>query len=123
MAHTQTPWFGEQDLFLFNEGNYLNGYEKFGRTRSTQNGVAGTHFAVWAPSAHYVSVVGDFNGWDRGRHPLQRRARSGIWDGFVPGAKPGNCYKYHIATPHDGFSVEKTDPYGFACEVPPKTAP
>lgn len=115
-------WFGEQDLFLFNEGNYLNGYEKFGAHPTTKGDVRGTHFAVWAPSAKYVSVVGDFNGWDQGRHPLTAQGASGIWAGFAPGAQQGHCYKYHIATPHDGFTVDKADPYGFLCEIPPKSA-
>ncbi|QEL20034.1 1,4-alpha-glucan branching protein GlgB [Limnoglobus roseus] len=122
---TQKPppsWFGEQDFFLFNEGNYLNGYEKFGAHLVTRGDVKGTQFAVWAPSAKYVSVVGDFNGWDRGKNPLTPQGASGIWAGFVPGAQQGHCYKYHIATPHDGFTVDKADPYGFLCEVPPKSA-
>jgi 1,4-alpha-glucan branching enzyme len=117
-----TQWFGAQDLFLFNEGNYLNGYEKFGAHPTTIGGVTGTHFAVWAPAARYVSVVGDFNGWDQGRHPLQPQGSSGIWAGFVAGAHQGQCYKYHIATPHDGFSVDKADPYGFSSEIAPKSA-
>ncbi len=116
------PWFGEQDLFLFNEGNYLNGYEKFGAHTTTRGDVRGTQFAVWAPSAKYVSVVGDFNGWDRGRNPLAVQGASGIWAGFVPGAQQGNCYKYHIATPHDGFTVDKADPYAFLSEIAPKSA-
>ena len=81
----------------------------------------GFHFAVWAPNADYVSVVGDFNDWDRGRHPLHPVGSSGVWAGFIPGVKPGICYKYHIAAP-GGFTAEKTDPFAFTCEIPPKSA-
>jgi 1,4-alpha-glucan branching enzyme len=119
---TLTPWFGEQDLFLFNEGKHLRAYEKLGAHPTVRGDVPGTYFAVWAPSARYVSVVGDFNGWDAGRHPLSVQGSSGIWAGFVPGAHHSQCYKYHIATPHDGYVVEKADPYGFLCEIPPKSA-
>jgi 1,4-alpha-glucan branching enzyme len=122
MPSTPTPWFSNQDLFLYNEGNFLRGYEKFGAHPTVVGDIPGTHFAVWAPSARYVSVVGDFNNWDEGRHPLTPQGSSGIWGGFVPGAKKGQCYKYHIATPHDGFSVDKADPYGLLCEIPPKSA-
>jgi 1,4-alpha-glucan branching enzyme len=122
MPSTPASWFSDQDLFLYNEGNYLRGYEKFGAHPIVKGDIPGTQFAVWAPSARYVSVVGDFNGWDQGRHPLAPQGASGIWAGFVPGAKKGECYKYHIATPHDGFSVDKADPYGVLCEIPPKSA-
>jgi 1,4-alpha-glucan branching enzyme len=115
------PWFGPQDLYLFNEGSHLRLYEKFGSHPATSGGVPGFHFAVWAPNADYVSVVGDFNSWDRGRHPLSRVGSSGVWAGFIPGTKPGVCYKYHIAAP-GGFTAEKTDPFAFTCEVPPKSA-
>jgi 1,4-alpha-glucan branching enzyme len=110
-----------QDLFLFNEGSHLRLYEKLGSHPATQDGKAGYHFAVWAPNADYVSVVGDFNGWDRGAHPLLPTGSSGIWSGFIPEVGQGVCYKYHIAAP-GGFTAEKNDPYAFTCEVPPKTA-
>jgi len=119
-GHDQ-PWFGPQDLYLFNEGSHLRLYEKFGAHPTTQGGVPGFHFAVWAPSADYVSVVGDFNDWDRGRHPLHPVGSSGVWAGFIPGVKSGTCYKYHIAAP-GGFTAEKTDPFAFTCEIAPKTA-
>jgi 1,4-alpha-glucan branching enzyme len=123
MSHDSlAPWFGEQDLFLFNEGNFLRAYEKLGAHPTTKGDIPGTQFAVWAPSARYVSVVGDFNNWDPGRHSLAPQGHSGIWAGFVPGARSGQCYKYHIATSHDGYSIDKADPYGFLCEIPPKSA-
>jgi 1,4-alpha-glucan branching enzyme len=115
------PWFGPQDLYLFNEGSHLRLYDKLGSHPVTSGGVPGYHFAVWAPNADFVSVVGDFNSWDQGRHPLQMIGTSGVWAGFIPGVGQGVCYKYHIAAP-GGFKVEKTDPYAFTCEVPPKSA-
>jgi 1,4-alpha-glucan branching enzyme len=117
-----SPWLLEQDLYLFNEGNYLRAYEKLGAHPRVIGDVPGTQFAVWAPSARYVSVVGDFNNWEPGRHPLSPAGHSGIWTGFVPGARHGQCYKYHIATPHDGYSVDKADPYAVLSEIPPKSA-
>jgi 1,4-alpha-glucan branching enzyme len=110
-----------QDLFLFNEGSHLRLYEKLGSHPATVDGVSGYHFAVWAPNADYVSVVGDFNGWDKGANPLRPQGSSGIWAGFLPGAGAGVCYKYHIAAP-GGFTAEKTDPYAFHTELPPKNA-
>ena len=115
------PWFGPQDLYLFNEGSHLKLYDKFGAHPSTSGGVPGFHFAVWAPNADYVSIVGDFNDWDRGRNPMHPVGSSGVWAGFIAGVKSGSCYKYHVAAP-GGFTAEKTDPFAFTCEIPPKTA-
>jgi 1,4-alpha-glucan branching enzyme len=112
----------EYDLFLFNEGGHFRLYEKLGARPLNNGGVGGTYFAVWAPSAEHVSVVGDFNGWDRTSHPLRPRDRSGIWDGFLPGVENGALYKYHIVSRHNGCRVEKADPFAFYSEVPPKTA-
>jgi 1,4-alpha-glucan branching enzyme len=112
----------EQDLYLFNEGSHLRLYEKLGAHPGTRKGVAGTHFAVWAPNARSVSVIGDFNGWDRSRHPLQTRASSGIWEGFVPGVETGTFYKYHVVSRAGGFAVDKADPFAFHAEAPPRTA-
>ena len=114
-------WFGPQDLYLFNEGSHLRLYDKLGSHPIVAGGVPGYHFSVWAPNADYVSVVGDFNAWDQGRHPLQMVGSSGVWAGFIPGVEQGVCYKYHIAAP-GGFQRQKTDPFAFTCEVPPKTA-
>jgi 1,4-alpha-glucan branching enzyme len=112
----------QQDLYLFNEGSHYRLYEKLGAHRRTLDGVPGTAFAVWAPGADYVSVIGDFNGWDRGRCPLRPREQSGIWEGFVPGVGPGAAYKYHVASRYHGHRADKIDPFGFRFEVPPRTA-
>lgn len=114
-------WFGPQDMYLFNEGSHLRLYDKLGSHPTTVDGVAGYHFAVWAPNADYVSVVGDFNGWDCGAHPMRAIGSSGVWGVFIPGAERGLCYKYHVAAP-GGFAAEKTDPFAFTCEIPPKSA-
>ena len=110
-----------QDMYLFNEGSHLKLYEKLGSHPDTENGTDGFRFAVWAPNADYVSVIGDFNGWDRGANRLHPVGSSGIWSGFIGGVQQGTCYKYHIAAP-GGFQGEKTDPFAFTCEVPPKAA-
>ncbi len=115
-------WFGPADLYLFNEGSHLKLYDRMGSHPTTVNGVAGFHFACWAPNADYVSVVGDFNGWDHGRNPLRMVENSGVWAGFVPGVKSGVCYKYHIASRVGGYKIDKTDPFAFTCEIAPKSA-
>ena len=120
-ASGEHGWFGPQDMYLFNEGSHLRLYDKLGSHPATVDGVSGYHFAVWAPNADYVSVIGDFNGWDRGANPLKPLGSSGVWGGFIAGAKQGTCYKYHVAAP-GGFAAEKTDPFAFTCEVPPKSA-
>lgn len=113
--------FTDDDLYLFNEGSHFNLYEKLGSHQMTHNGVEGTYFAVWAPNAAYVSVKGNFNGWNRDSHPLSARGHSGIWEGFIPGIVKGNIYKYHIVS-RSGYEVEKADPMALTHEVPPKTA-
>ena len=115
-------WIGEQDLFLFNEGSHVRLYDKLGAHPTVRNEVAGTQFAVWAPAAQYVAVVGNFNGWDRGANPLQATGSGGIWQGFIPGSHKGECYKFHIASQFNGYAVDKTDPFAVLCEVSPKTA-
>jgi 1,4-alpha-glucan branching enzyme len=110
------------DLYLFNEGSHSRLYDKLGAHVMTIDGTAGAHFAVWAPSAEYVSVIGDFNGWDRARHPLRPVGSSGIWQGFIPGATKGSRYKYHIASRYHMYRVDKADPVGFLHEHPPQTA-
>ena len=114
-------WFGPQDMYLFNEGSHIRLYDKLGSHPATVDGKAGYHFAVWAPNADYVSVIGDFNSWERGANPLQRIGSSGVWGGFIAGVSGGTCYKYHVAAP-GGFTAEKTDPFAFTCEIPPKSA-
>jgi 1,4-alpha-glucan branching enzyme len=112
----------EDDLFLFNEGSHLRLYDKLGSHIVTHDGVAGTYFAVWAPSAASVSVIGDFNGWDRGTHPLRPRATSGIWEHFVPGVGAGTKYKYWVESRQGGYKVEKADPFAIHAETSPRTA-
>ena len=112
----------DHDLYLFNEGTHLRLADKLGAHPGVFEGVAGTRFAVWAPNAAAVSVVGDFNGWQPSRHPLHPRATSGIWEGFVPGVGRGARYKYHVASRLHGYQVEKADPLAFHGEVPPRTA-
>ncbi len=118
----QTARLTEQDLYLFNEGTHIRLYDKLGAHPGKEAGVPGTFFAVWAPDAEAVSVIGDFNGWERGRHPLSPRANSGIWERFIPGIGKGQIYKYHIVSRGNGYRVDKADPFAFFCELPPKTA-
>ena len=85
-------------------------------------GVPGVHFAVWAPNAQRVSVVGNFNHWDGRRHPMGNRGATGIWELFIPDLCQGEVYKYEVKSRHNGYLVQKSDPYGFAAEMRPKTA-
>lgn len=111
----------EEDLWLFNEGNHSSIYEVLGAHPLRWRGQAGTYFAVWAPDAEAVSVVGDFNDWEPGRNALRPRGVSGIWEGFVAGVGPGALYKYHIVSRY-GWQGFKADPLAFHAEAPPKTA-
>ena len=85
-------------------------------------GVSGVQFAVWAPNAERVSIIGDFNQWDRKSHPLRARGDCGIWEGFFPGARSGSCYKCFIQSRHEGYRAEKADPFAFRAELPPRSA-
>ncbi|WP_426430247.1 1,4-alpha-glucan branching protein GlgB [Winogradskyella sp. HB-48] len=115
--------FTDFDINLFKSGKHYRLYEKFGSHIITVNGVEGTYFAVWAPSAKSVSVIGDFNFWLEGDHKLNVRwDESGIWEGFIPGVGKGNLYKYKIHSHHNDIKTEKADPYARRCEHPPKTA-
>ena len=107
---------GEIDTYLFNEGTHLRAYNHLG----AQMVEGGVHFAVWAPNARGVSVVGDFNGWNRSAHTMFP-TQSGIWKAWVPEATLGNTYKYSIET-ESGWVIDKADPFAFLAEVPPKTA-
>jgi 1,4-alpha-glucan branching enzyme len=112
----------DHDIYLFNEGTHTRLYNHLGAHRTTRGGETGVNFAVWAPNAERVSVVGDFNHWTPGEHPMTPVAHSGIWRAFVPGLGEGDTYKYHIASRVNGYEVQKADPFGFMHEVPPKTA-
>ena len=111
----------DDDLYLFNEGSHFRLYEKLGAHPMEHEGKEGTCFAVWAPDAQKVYVMGDFNGWDKESHPLHPRGKSGIWEGFIPGVGKGANYKYHIASRFHGYHVDKADPFALYSEVPPKT--
>jgi 1,4-alpha-glucan branching enzyme len=110
------------DLHLFNEGKHVRLYEKFGAHLTESGGRRGTSFAVWAPNADRISVVGDFNNWKPESHPMNPRASSGVWETFIPGLDRGTKYKYHIRSKYHMYRVDKADPYAFYNEVPPKTA-
>jgi 1,4-alpha-glucan branching enzyme len=112
----------ELDLYLFNEGSHFRLYEKLGSHPMTVGGRQGTYFAVWAPDAERVSVVGDFNGWQAGQHPLAPRGSSGIWEAFLAGVGSGALYKYRVESRFKGYRADKADPFGFRHEVPPRTA-
>jgi 1,4-alpha-glucan branching enzyme len=112
---------GDYDLYLFGEGNHTRIYDKLGAHVMRIGDADGVHFAVWAPNAVRVSVVGDFNHWDGRRHPLRALGSSGVWEIFVPGVALGQRYKFEILT-RFGEVVLKSDPYGFAFEVPPLSA-
>ena len=112
----------DQDLYLFNEGSHYRIYDKLGAHLVDVDGVPGAGFAVWAPAARDVSVVGDFNGWNNRANVLSPRGTSGIWEGFIPGLHKGALYKFHISSHHHGYQVDKADPFGILHEKPPRTA-
>jgi 1,4-alpha-glucan branching enzyme len=112
----------KDDLYLFNEGRHNRLYQKLGAHLRTVKGTAGTNFAVWAPNAEHVSVIGDFNGWKPEQTPLMPAGVSGIWEAHVPDVAHGARYKYRINSRYNGFRTDKADPFGFLHEVPPATA-
>jgi 1,4-alpha-glucan branching enzyme len=120
-AYSFLPTLGEQDLFLFGKGDERRIYDKLGAQLRTIDGVSGTSFAVWAPNAQRVSLVGDFNGWDGRYNPMRLLGASGVWELFVPGLGEGAHYKFEIKNAH-GAIVLKADPYGFFFESAPKNA-
>ena len=111
----------ELDTYLFAKGTHYEIYEKMGAHLAEEDGKAGTYFSVWAPNARSVSVVGDFNNWDRMAHPMQPVQQSGIWDIFVPGVKAGDLYKFAVET-SQGYTVLKADPYGNQSQLRPDNA-
>ncbi|MFH1964910.1 MAG: 1,4-alpha-glucan branching protein GlgB [Acidobacteriota bacterium] len=112
----------KQDLFLFNEGTHRETYNHLGAHCVEENGVKGTCFAVWAPSALEVSLIGDFNEWNNQANPMVPRGSSGIWEIFIKGLGSGSVYKYFIRSAASGYCVRKADPYAFYAEISPKTA-
>ena len=112
----------DQDIYLFREGCHARLYSRLGAQRTEHKGKKGFQFAVWVPNAHFVSVTGDFNDWQEKCHPLTcRQDHSGIWEGFVEGAKDGDSYKFHIEG-SNGFVAEKADPFAVYTEEPPRSA-
>ena len=115
--------FTDFDIDLFKAGKHFRLYEKLGAHLIELNGIKGVYFAVWAPTAKTVSVIGDFNFWVHGEHELEVRwDSSGIWEGFVPNIEKGTTYKYKIQSNIGGLFTEKADPFAFYCEQPPNTA-
>ncbi len=114
--------FSDFDVNLFKAGKHYKLYDKFGSHVVEHNGVTGTYFAVWAPSARYIAVIGNFNGWNKGAAPMNVRwDSSGIWEVFIPNIGQGEAYKYFIVS-NNGRELEKGDPYALRWETPPKTA-
>jgi 1,4-alpha-glucan branching enzyme len=116
-----TSMLTDDDLYLFNEGSHFRLYDKLGAHLREIGGVRGAHFSVWAPNAAHVSVIGDFNGWNKDAHPMAARGVSGIWELFVPGVNEGDTYKFHIRSHHEGYRVDKADPFAIHSETPPLT--
>ena len=119
--YTFLPYISDFDLYLFNEGTNQKIYEKLGAHVCSIDGISGTLFAVWAPCAKRVSVVGSFNQWDGRRHQMRSRGSSGVWELFIPDINQGELYKYEIKTPYDEIYI-KADPYAFYAELRPATA-
>jgi len=116
------PVLSDFDLHLFSEGNHFRLHEKLGAHVIRHDGADGVSFAVWAPNAERVSVIGEFNQWDGRRNPMRPRGTSGLWEIFIPGLKQGDRYKYEIKTRYMGYTAVKTDPFGLCAEMRPNTA-
>jgi len=121
-APAEMTLMSDEDVYLFNEGSHFHLYRKLGAHPVIRNDMAGTWFSVWAPDAEQVSVIGAFNDWEKSAHPLCHREKSGIWEGFIPEVGKGALYKFHIRSRFNGYEVDKTDPFAFFNEIPPKTA-
>jgi 1,4-alpha-glucan branching enzyme len=111
----------DDDLYLFNQGSHFRLYDKLGARPLTVDQTEGTYFAVWAPNAEQVYVMGEFNDWDKGRHALHAKGQSGIWEGFLPALTQGTIYKYHLVSRYHGYRVDKADPFAVHTETPPRT--
>jgi 1,4-alpha-glucan branching enzyme len=112
----------DYDLHLMAEGTHFKNYERLGAHLRTHEGFRGVHFAVWAPNAQRVSVIGNFNHWDGRRHAMRSCGSVGVWEIFIPDLSQGEVYKFEIKSRYHGYLVEKSDPYGFYAELRPKTA-
>jgi len=121
-SHKTASFFTDNDLYLFNEGSHFRLASKLGAHIIDHDGNSGTHFAVWAPNAAEVFVMGDFNGWNKTSHRLHANGQSGIWEGFFPKIGKGALYKYHIVSRFNDYRVDKADPFSIFNEIPPKTA-
>jgi 1,4-alpha-glucan branching enzyme len=115
------PLITDSDLYLHTEGTLHQAWRTLGAHLCQVGATPGTRFAVWAPNAEAVSVAGDFNEWDTRRHPMRRR-NGGVWELFIPGIGESTAYKYDVRSRFNGFQQLKADPYGFSCEMPPKSA-
>lgn len=119
---TNSTLLTADDLYLFNEGTHFRLYNKLGAHLGNVGGHQGCYFSVWAPDALEVSVIGDFNNWNKAANPLTPRQQSGIWEAFAPGVIKGAIYKFSIVSRHNGYRVEKADPFATRAEKPPRTA-
>src|SRR5215469_10801109 len=120
-ASALDPTLSEFDLHLFAEGTHARAYEKLGAHITESDGRRGVYFAVWAPNAKLVSIIGDFNSWNPAAN-VMRASQAGIWGGFVPDIDQGVVYKYHVESQYRNYQVDKADPFGFAAEIRPQTA-
>ena len=121
-THALPQILGAQDLYLFNEGTHRRLYDKLGARLAVVDGRPGAYFAVWAPNAREVSLIGGFNGWNPASHPMRCKGDSGVWETWVPDLGPGTLYKYRIVSHQGGQVLEKGDPFAYAAEIAPKTA-
>ena len=121
-AYQFGPVLTDFDLHLLGEGTHYRNFERLGAHLRDHEGYRGVHFAVWAPNAMRVSVVGNFNHWDGRRHPMRSCGTTGIWELFLPDLVESEVYKYEVKSRHQSYLVQKSDPYGFAAEMRPKTA-
>jgi 1,4-alpha-glucan branching enzyme len=121
--HYDISRFDRLDITSFQQGHHARLFEKFGAHIMHRENQRGTYFAVWAPNAKYISVIGEFNQWNTDLHPLKvREDRSGIWEGFAPDVDQGNTYKYHVVSQYHDYTVDKTDPFARYCEQSPQMA-
>jgi len=122
MIDNHVTLFSKDDVYLFNEGTHFHLYDKLGAHLIQREGTAGAYFAVWAPNAKEVSVIGPFNDWKKGHNILTSIGDSGVWDGFIPDIGKGTLYKFHIVSQTGEYETDKTDPFALFNETPPNTA-